>query len=107
MPNFSALVPFDNRVDASISYSATGGKWTGLDLHDNYAARWTGFLKIKSGGTYTFQTTSDDGSMLYINGTEIVNNDGPHGMVTKTGQLYMDAGLYSVVVEYYEWGGGA
>ena len=63
-------------------------------------------IDIPTNGEYTFSTTSDDGSRLYIDGKEIVNNDGPHGMVRKNGKVTLTAGLHSIRVNYYDSGGG-
>eukprot|EP01046_Picozoa_sp_COSAG06_P042335 COSAG06_NODE_5380_length_3513_cov_14.915934_3_plen_39_part_00 len=35
-------------------------------------------ISIPVAGDYTFQTTSADGSMLYIDQQLVVNNDGKH-----------------------------
>ena len=34
---------------------------------------------------YTFNLGSDDGSRLLVNGKVVVNNDGVHGVVNKSG----------------------
>ena len=36
-------------------------------------------MQITQGGTYTFFSPSDDGSLLYIDGNQVVNNDANHG----------------------------
>lgn len=45
----------------------------------NYAWAFYGKLEIKQPGTYTICVTSDDGSFLYVDSKELVNNDGLHG----------------------------
>ena len=42
---------------------------------DNFGIRYSGSIFIATPGEYTFYTTSDDGSNLSIDGTEVVNND--------------------------------
>ncbi|MBR30258.1 MAG: hypothetical protein CMN77_03015 [Spirochaetaceae bacterium] len=73
---------------------------------ENFSARWTGRLKIKTPGEYTFYTTSDDGVRLYINGQLII--DEWRGMAptehSGTVQLQSDA---DVLLEYFQGGGGA
>ena len=63
-------------------------------------------IDIPQTGRYTFFITSDDGSRLYINGEELINNDGPHGMVTKSGAISLPTGLHSIRVNYFDSGGG-
>ena len=54
---------------------------------DRFALRFTGSLQVPRSGKYTFYTNSDDGSRLYIGGKLVVNNDGLHGMVEKSGVI--------------------
>ena len=71
-----------------------------------FAMRFTGYVDITTAGTYTFFTASDDGSKLYINGEEIVNNDGTHGKQERSGQVNLTAGKHAIEVTYFEkWGG--
>jgi PA14 domain len=69
-----------------------------------------GTLEIAQGGSYTFQTGSDDGTMLYIDGSpsaQVSNNDN-HGFTTKTSSpITLTAGVHSIVIGYFQGGGGA
>ncbi len=60
----------------------------------NYSWEWKGYFLATTTGAYTFRTTSDDASYLWIGSTAVsgfsrtnatVNNGGPHGAVTVTG----------------------
>ena len=62
-------------------------------------------IDIPKAGEYRFFTTSDDGSRLYIDDQEVVNNDGEHGMIRKGGSVTLTAGLHSIRVNYYDSGG--
>ena len=55
---------------------------------------------------YTFYTNSDDGSKLYVNGTEIVDNDGDHGVMERSGSLELTKGRHLIRVEFFNGGGG-
>jgi hypothetical protein len=46
---------------------------------DRFAATWRGRFSVNAPGAYTFCTTSDDGSSLFIDGETIVDNGGLHG----------------------------
>ena len=63
-------------------------------------------LEIPQEGKYTFYTNSDDGSKLYVNGAEIVDNDGDHGVRERSGSLQLAKGKHLVRVEYFNGGGG-
>lgn len=96
------MPPFDpaNRV-------ATGGIAT-FDIkavkqrQDDFAVRFSGTLDAPSDGQYTFATTSDDGSRLYIDGTEIVDNGGDHSNRTRSDTTTLTAGTHDITVTFYE-----
>jgi hypothetical protein len=66
--------------------------------------RFTSYIEIPASetGTYTFYTTSDDGSQLLVDGEQVVNNDGLHAAEEKSGTVSLEAGWHKVVVEYFE-----
>ncbi|MHC4088052.1 MAG: LamG-like jellyroll fold domain-containing protein, partial [Planctomycetota bacterium] len=74
---------------------------------DNFGFRFTGFIEVPLNGLYTFYTSSDDGSLLFIDNdpVPVVNNNGQHGMQESSGIIYLDAGMHSITVEYFERGG--
>jgi len=47
--------------------------------HDEIAWKYDGYMQIHTGGNYRFCTNSDDGTIVWIDGTQVVNNDGGHG----------------------------
>jgi len=61
---------------------------------DRYVLRWRGQIKPTENGDHTFQTRSDDGSLLYIDGQLIVDNDGLHGGQTKSGTASLVSGQF-------------
>ncbi|NLP12501.1 family 78 glycoside hydrolase catalytic domain [bacterium] len=78
----------------------------GLDLPvHNFAMVFSGFLEITEQDEYTFYTSSNDGSRLYINDRLIVNNDGEHGTMDKSGTVRLPAGRHRIQVTYFQSGG--
>lgn len=73
---------------------------------DNFAINFTGYINVPANGEYTFYTSSDDGSKLYIGSTEVVNNDGSHGIREKSGKIGLKAGKHAITVSYFERSGG-
>jgi hypothetical protein len=84
-----------------IDYSHIGG--------DHFAVSAETYIKVTatSAGTYRFFTSSDDGSMLLVNGKVVVNNDGLHGMVERNGAIHLSPGVHKVRSVMFEHGGGA
>lgn len=99
LPNFSTLTPTRTFSDTtfSINFSNAGVNW---------AATYTGYIIIPTTGSYTFATNSDDGSALYIDGKEVVNNDGAHAPQTVSGTVNLPAGVHTVQVQFFQAGGG-
>ena len=76
---------------------------------DNFSARWTGYVEATSAGAYQFQTNSDDGVRVWVNGQRVINNWTVHGATLDTSpSITLAAGQrVPVTVEYQEFGGGA
>ncbi|MEM9716238.1 MAG: Hint domain-containing protein [Pseudomonadota bacterium] len=73
-----------------------------FDTGDFFALKFETELTVDVGGTYTFATTSDDGSKLFIDGVEVVSNDGLQAANTETGTITLTPGTYTVEVIYFE-----
>jgi alpha-L-fucosidase len=67
---------------------------------------WQGYINIDQTGGYEFSTSSDDGSVLYIDGQVLVNNGGEHGMSEKRNKAFLQRGWHSLKVVYFNSGGG-
>ncbi|HEY5464918.1 MAG TPA: alpha-L-fucosidase [Hanamia sp.] len=72
---------------------------------EKYALQFDGYIKINNEGVYNFSTLSDDGSKLFIDGEEIVNNDGAHGAVEAFGDAALKHGFHKIKVVYFDGGG--
>lgn len=69
---------------------------------DHFAFIFDGMIDVPEKGIYTFRTTSDDGSVLYIDNKPVVNNDGGHAAVAATGLIPLEKGLHSFKLLYFE-----
>ncbi len=76
---------------------------------NNFSARWTGFVEAPSTGNYVFQTNSDDGVRVWINGTRVINNWTAHAAtLNNSPSISLTAGQrVSVTIEYQEFTGSA
>jgi alpha-L-fucosidase len=71
-----------------------------------FSLLFDGYVKIEKDGIYHFTTRSDDGSILYIDDEEVVNNDGDHGSVEASGKAALKKGYHKIRVAYYDGSGG-
>lgn len=101
LPDFDALTPVSTGNAFEIHVDELQGR-----REDAFGAVFTGTIRVEEPGSWDFYTTSDDGSKLYVNGQQVVDNDGDHGAVTKGGSISLEPGLHEIRVEYFENGGG-
>ena len=100
-PDFSKLEP-----------KKTGNLANGLfdisprDKNDNFGFVFNGDIDCPKDGKYTFTTASDDGSLLFIDGKKVVDNDGIHGVQSRSGTVNLKAGKHSIEVRFFEKSGG-
>lgn len=77
-----------------------------LFLNNNYRITCSGQIVVRETGYYNFELNSDDGSILTINGTQVVNNDGNHGMTAKSGTVLLRRGVRTFALSYAQTGAG-
>lgn len=73
---------------------------------ETFSIRYSGYIQINTAGSYTFYTSSDDGSKLFIDGNQVVDNDGLHGTQERSGSISLTAGLHPITVLFFENSGG-
>jgi mono/diheme cytochrome c family protein len=73
----------------------------------SYALRFEGYVRIEREGEFTFTLESDDGSLLFVDGQKIVDNDGFHATKGEAGRCRLQPGIHRVVVGFFQGGGGA
>jgi len=95
MPDFSRLTPASSGTSTTFSLPDSNGV-------NFYALQFTGKLFIERADVYTFYTESDDGSILYIDGIRVVDNDGTHALAEASGVISLSAGLHDIVVAYFQ-----
>ncbi|MBC5861806.1 PA14 domain-containing protein [Flavobacterium turcicum] len=96
------------RTDATVDFNWGGSPGPGVNA-DDFSVRWTGTVEALYTEAYIFETTSDDGIRLWVNGAQIINNWTIHGATDDISTpINLVAGTkYNVVLEFFERGGGA
>ncbi len=74
---------------------------------DHFSVRWDGYLYIAQSGLYRFQTNSDDGVRLTVNGALVIDQWNNHVATKHTSiPVNLEAGKsYPIKMELYENGG--
>ena len=101
LPDFSDIAPADSGYIAKIALENIPST-----DEENYALLIQGYFKIEQEGAYKFYTASNDGSMLVIDHLKVVDNNGSHGLLEKSGNIYLKPGLHFLEVRYFQRGGG-
>ncbi|UYZ64288.1 PA14 domain-containing protein [Hymenobacter weizhouensis] len=99
LPNFNSLTAIKT---GSVSTPSLAPR----NRNDDFGFRYTGYIQVPTDGLYTFYTSSDDGSQLFIGNQLVVNNDGLHGTQERSGTVSLRAGLHAVSITFFERGGG-
>ena len=96
------------RVDPTVNFSWAAGSPSSQIGIDTFSVRWTGEIESRYSETYTFNTRSDDGVRLYVDGQLIIDQWNNHAATNHTGSIFMESGVrYDIRLEYYEAAGDA
>lgn len=94
--------PTHEEVVGEIDYeNGSGSFWEG-GAKDTFGARITGDVTVEEGGVYNFYLGGDDGVVLFVNGEEVVENDGLHSFRTRTGEIELEPGTHEIEIRYFE-----
>ncbi len=104
-PNLSGA-PVLSKTESAINFDWGERSPDPLVPTDNFSAR---YKKTESfaGGEYRFVITADDGIRVFIDGVSLLDQWKDQSPTTYTVFSTIQAGTHTVVVEYYEKGGGA
>lgn len=95
-PIMAGVMPnFDN---------VTGGDFKGLEEH--FALFSNGLFLAEKTGNYSFRLWSDDGSLLYVNNEQVIDNDGYHGVEVREITLHLEEGYHDLRIGFFQGGGG-
>ncbi|MFB9864409.1 family 20 glycosylhydrolase [Rufibacter immobilis] len=72
----------------------------------SFGIQFKGYLEVPESGVYSFFLTCDDGGVLRIADRLVVDNDGLHAPLEKSGQVALEKGLQPFQLDFIEGGGG-
>jgi autotransporter-associated beta strand protein len=80
----------------------------GFNATNNFAVRLSGSIFIPVAGDYVFTTRSDDGSVIFLDGVKVVDNNVYQPMTTISGApVTLTVGAHQISIGFYEGGGGS
>lgn len=104
--DFSRLVT--QRVDSQISFNWGKGAAAEGMPKDDFSIRWTGMLRIATGGRYTFIVYANSGARLTVADNVLI--DSPNVVRRRNGErvaMDLKPGLYPLQLEFWDGGGEA
>ena len=105
LPNFSTLKPVGVIYTPYLCVpprSFDEGFPGVTDRFEWFAIDYTGRFWISVPGTYRFALASDDGSILYIDGKRVIQNDKQHPVIEKAGKVKLKSGVHMIRVSYFQ-----
>jgi len=94
LPDFSQLTPIESGISDSIKLKEA---WSA----DDFGVVFSGYVNIPMDGMYTFYTSSDGGTRLYLDGNLLLENDSIHSETEISGAVCLYSGYHEVRVEYF------
>ena len=98
LPDFESLKPTKTFKLDSLSVDAIQPR-----AKDHFAVCFTGSISIPETAVYRFFLESFDGSKLYIDGKEIIENDGVHYEIFKEGYAALEKGNHNIEVQFFDF----
>jgi len=99
MPEFSELKPVTAKTVPAVTHT-----YAGKDSF--FGIVFEGYILIPSDGVYGLYINSDDGSRMTIDDTEVVLNDGIHGMREEGREFPLAKGYHKLKIEFFQGEGG-
>jgi hexosaminidase len=108
---FSSTQEIEKIAPAAEETASAEGTTGSFDLRQfgrevNYGVVFEGYVNVPADGFYKFAVESDDGSVLKIDGEEVVNNDGIHGSQPLAGSIPLKQGFHKIQLRYFQAEGG-
>ncbi len=87
--------PSRKGIVSTLDHSVRGAR------RNNYAMKFSGYLKAPADGLYMFMAGSSDGSRMHIDGRPVMVNDGIHGSTPDMYPVSLSRGLHRFEFEHF------
>ncbi|HII98393.1 MAG TPA: PKD domain-containing protein [Methanoregula sp.] len=98
------------RIEDPIHFTDGSGSTWPTDIvgsQNDFSVTWDGYLNVPAEADYSFRLTSDDGSWLWVDEVQLIDNGGLHGSTAVTRTVHLTAGYHHIVVKMFENTGSA
>lgn len=105
LPDFNKLKPAGKIYSAILNVTPRNFSqgFPGItERFEWFAIDYRGRIYLPQNKTLTFSLLSDDGAKLIIDGKTVIDNDGIHPPIKKTGTVRLSKGFHSVEVQYFQ-----
>ena len=113
---FATATPTTYGTNPATSVQTTAITESSQNDGENFSCQWLGYFKPTTSETYTFFTSSDDASYVWVGSNAVsgftttnstVNNGGLHGTIEKSGTIALTSGVYYPIrIQFGELSGG-
>jgi uncharacterized protein YraI len=93
--------PVLTRTETAVNHRWDHGSPDPAINPDRFSARWTTTVELEE-GLYRFTTISDDGVRVWVGGEQIIDNWTVHAEQVDAATVSLPAGVYEIVIEYFE-----
>jgi hypothetical protein len=95
--------PVLSQIDQTINFNYGTGSPDPSVFSDHFSVRWTGQVQPYATETYTFETESDEGVRLWVNGVQLINSWADQTDAKLSGTIALVKGhKYDIKLEYYD-----
>jgi len=105
LPDFSRLQPHGtiSTTVLNVPLQSFEQGFPGVtDRFEWFAIDYRGAFAVPAAGTYRFRISSDDGSKLFIDGRQVIDNDGIHGESAAEESVELSEGVHAIEVQYFQ-----
>lgn len=106
LTRLTQVVPFINHTDGTPTHIGGGlSQPAGFASDDNFVVRYTGFLNVITGGSYTFRAFTDDGFEFRLGGESVMSFVTDRSPSDSAVTINLTSGLYALDFLVWEQGG--
>ena len=98
LPDFTTSKPLRSFVSDSLTLATIIPR-----RKDHWAARFKGYFTVADTDVYRLLLQSYDGSKLWIDGREIIDNDGFHYEIYRDGCVGLEKGVHSFEIQFFDF----